>query len=103
MDTNTIHWHELEAALQRYVLRSFEAAADEAEELARVGVLARDIGEDAFRDADAEELDRRASGLRGSALHALAIALEIATQAGRLAALADVRRAKESAVDAPDK
>lgn len=103
MDSNSIHLDELEAALRRYVGRAFEAAASGAEELARIGALARDLGErDAFFNAGADELDRRASGLRGCALHALTVALEMALQAGRLAGLADVRRATESAAAAPE-
>jgi hypothetical protein len=100
MDSTSIHSRELEAALEYDAKRTFEAAGSAAQSLARISELARDVGErDAFRDADAEELDRRATGLRGCALHALAVALEIAYCAGRLAQLADVRRGLERATD----
>jgi hypothetical protein len=99
MEPNSIHWRELEAALQHDAQRAFEAAASAAGTLERIGALARDHGErDAFRDADEKELDRRASALRGCALHALTAVIEIAWQAGRLAQMADLRRARSAAL-----
>ncbi len=93
--TRTIHYTRVEAAtLERDASRVFDGAAEEAQVLEHIGRTAYAAAtEDAFQDADDADLDQRASQLSGCALHALSVALGLATHAGRLRQLADIRRA----------
>ena len=71
----------------------FDAAAAEAERLGYIGAAVHDVAAaDAFPDAAADELDARAVQLRGHALHAAVMVMQLAAQAGKLEGLANVRR-----------
>jgi hypothetical protein len=84
MKSSSIHYLRLEsAALNRDVIRAFEAASDFAEQLRDVGVGADDVLTDAFADEAPEKLHLRATRLRGAALHAVSLAIELSAQAGR--------------------
>jgi len=90
----TIHRLCLEAAsIAHDVGQTFEAAAQCGRTLEDIGAGAHEAATvDAFRDASPKDLRRRASHLRGFALHAVAIAANLAVEAGHLEQLADVRR-----------
>lgn len=82
------------------VLWTFDAAAKAAKGLEHAGAAAFVAATmDAFADDDAEALDARAVRLRGAALHALMLAAELVSQAGRLEQLASVRRSAGAETD----
>jgi hypothetical protein len=94
MDRSTTHHIQLEAAsIAHDVGQTFEAAAEFGRVLEDIGAGAYEAATfDAFRDASPEDLHRRASHLRGFALHAVAVATNLATTAGHMEYLAEVRR-----------
>jgi hypothetical protein len=82
-----------EATLTREIRCVFERGGDLAEALRHTAVAADEAAvADAFPDAGADELSGRATRLQGAALNALVLAVNLATEGGRLAALASVRR-----------
>ncbi len=79
--------------LEHEVGRVFEIAAEQGSVLEQVGSAAREAaGSEAFSDAPAEEIYRRAMRLRGAALQAFNAALELAGQAGKLQLSAYIAR-----------
>ena len=82
------------------MLWTFDAAAKAARALEHAGAAAFVAATmDAFANDDAEALDARAVRIRGAALHALMLAAELASQAGRLEQLASVRRCAQEKDD----
>jgi hypothetical protein len=94
MPTKPIHVLRIEeGTVIREIRGVFERAGDLAEALRHTAVAADEAAlADAFADAGPEELSGRATRLNGAALNALVLAVGLATEGGRLAALASVRR-----------
>ncbi len=95
MKTSTIKSIRLESSSLRVDIRSaFDTAARHSLRLEAVGASAHSAStDDAFADADSDELRHRATRLRGCALHAAALAADLAAEAGRLEQAADVKDA----------
>jgi len=94
MSGSTITLVTLEDASLAADARSVVGATEEqGRMLAHVGRAAAECLHDLFRDATADELRSRATRLRGAALHALLLAAELHSNAGRLEQIASVREA----------
>jgi hypothetical protein len=101
MDPHTIHYLRLEAAeLNRAVKEAYSAADDAAFVLRHAGGAALAALAEPFAAAPADVLHEHASHLRGAALHAMTVVLALVAEAGKLEALAQVRRSATS--ESPD-
>ena len=94
MEKNSIDRAELETdSIDGEVRRTFHRAADEATRLGHVGDAAYEVvSTDAFPDLEADALEARATHLRVLALHTASLAIDLGAAAGKLEALATVRR-----------
>ncbi len=90
---------EVAAAISGEIARCSLRALEQAELLESVGVQSFEIGGEIFRDATAQELNRRSHALRGLVLHALGVLAELQHVSGRLDALAALRAAEEAEDD----
>lgn len=99
--TNTIEYLCVESAsVRREIADTSEAVYQRGAALEAVGRAAQNSMTDFFGTADAEELAQRSTWVRGAALHALTLGLELAVLAGTLEGIALMRRAAAS--DEPD-
>ena len=91
---------DLLAATGAEVIRSAARCAEQAGSLEGVGARALDATGDLGRDATPTDLADRAQRVRALVLHALCLLMDLQYEAGRLDALAAVRRAGDAGASA---